>query len=208
MDPSAPEKSPTMEDRAALERDLASFRTYLAYVAARFKGERLLGGDRTSDLVQRTMLAVLEKVRDGNIPQSGEEQRKRWIRRILRNIWIDLLRKELRAPTIVSGVEQLLEDSSSSPSGKAMRTERLQTILQAIDQLKPAEREVIAWRYRDNLSTTEIARRLGCTDRYVRQILKSCRVKLRNNLPSAGDSEVPAPRESSGPDLGREGERS
>lgn len=208
MDPSAPDKSPTLEDRAALERDLASFRTYLAYVAARFKGERLLGADRTSDLVQRTMVAVLEKVRDGNIPRSGEEQRKRWIRRILRNIWIDLLRKELRSPTIVSGVEQWLEDSSSSPSGKAMRAERLQSIQQAIDQLKPAEREVVAWRYRDNLSTTEIAKRLGCSDRYVRQILKSCRVKLRSHLSSADDSELPSGRDSSGLGLGPEGERS
>lgn len=185
MNAPAPKESPSTDPRASLERDLESFRTYLLYVAGRFKGDRFVGGERTSDLVQRTMHAAMEKIRAGNIPEGDEAHRRRWMRRVLRHIWIDLLRKEARAPGLISDVDEWLADSSASPSAKAVNAERIGLVVDAIKRLGPQERQILLWRHRDDLSAEQIGKRLNFSESYVNRILRATRTKILAQMDSS-----------------------
>lgn len=59
------------------------------------------------------------------------------------------------------------------------RLERLETMLR---QVAPQVRKLLEWRYRESLPTTEIARRLGRSDTWVRTTLSRIRQELRVGL--------------------------
>jgi RNA polymerase sigma-70 factor (ECF subfamily) len=70
-----------------------------------------------------------------------------------------------------------LVDRLSSPSGRAMRAEMKARLQEALDQLDPLDREVIALRHFEKLSNKEVAQVMelsisGASSRYVRAMMK------------------------------------
>jgi RNA polymerase sigma factor (sigma-70 family) len=181
-----PNESITAGDRESLERALESFRAYLLFVAWRLKGNQLAGREGASDLVQRTIVAAMEKIRDGNIPGPTEKHRKAWLRKILFNTFNRMVRHENAAKRggghVVGGLEDPGADSATSPSGGAIKNEERQLLAQAFAQLDPDEQQLITWRYVDGLTCDEIGRRRGCSASYVSRICNEAIGRLRRSL--------------------------
>jgi RNA polymerase sigma-70 factor (ECF subfamily) len=76
----------------------------------------------------------------------------------------------------------LLAVSMSTPSMKAVRSERQKALESAVAQLPPEARDAIRWRYGEGLPTKEIAERMGKTDGAVRVLLTRTLQKLQQML--------------------------
>jgi RNA polymerase sigma factor (sigma-70 family) len=181
-----PIESITADDRESLERALDSFRSYLLYVAWRIKGDQLAGREGASDLVQRTIVAAMEKIRDGNIPGPTDKHRKAWLRKILFNTFHRMVRHEnaeIRGGgRVVGGLDEPGPDSASSPSAGAIKNEERLLLARAFGQLTPEEQQLITWRYMDGLTCEEIGHRRGCSASYVSRICNELISRLRRSL--------------------------
>ncbi len=186
INPSEPSRSPSADDRESLERALESFRSYLMFVAWRIQGDRLAGREGASDLVQRTILAAVEEIRDGKIPGPDEKQRKAWLRKILLNTLKRAVRHENAAKRgggrVLRGLEEPGPDPATSPSGKAIRNEEELLLADAFRSLEPDEQQLITWRYIEGLTCEEIARRRGCSGSYISRICNEITSRLRRTL--------------------------
>lgn len=69
-----------------------------------------------------------------------------------------------------------------SPSGQAMRAERDEALEQALGRLPPDYRQVVEWRYRDELPFEEIAQRMNRSCEAVRQLWCRAIERLQREL--------------------------
>ncbi len=175
------------EDRESLERALESFRAYLLFVAWRLKGDQLAGREGASDLVQRTLVAAVEKIREGNIPGPTEKHRKAWLRKILFNTLKRVVRREnaeIRGGgRVIGGLEEPGPDSGTSPSAGAVKNEQSRLLAEAFEKLEPDEQQMITWRYIDSLTYEEIGQRRGYSASYACRICNELIGRLRRTLP-------------------------
>jgi RNA polymerase sigma-70 factor, ECF subfamily len=140
------------------------------------------------DLVQETCLRAL-RARDGLREQSNV---KGWLFTILRNIWLNQLRRtrsvriEFGADT--NGAPDPADPAQDPHAVYASRVER-ERVQAAIQQLPLAFREVILLREYEELSYQEIAALLDCPPGTVMSRLARARSKLRDLL--SGDLMAP-----------------
>ncbi len=140
--------------------------------------------------MQRTILAAVEKIRNGNIPGPTDKHRKAWLRKILINTHHLTIRRENAEKRgggrVVNGVEEHGPDPATSPSGEAIKHEERFLLAQALGQLEPDLRELITWRYVDGLTCEEIGLRRGCSASFVSRICNEAVNRLRRSLPQRG----------------------
>jgi RNA polymerase sigma-70 factor (ECF subfamily) len=145
------------------------------------------------DLVQETYLRALpamERLRaDSNI--------KSWLFRILRNIWLNQLRKLKTHPPIVhidaegSAADEPIDPCKHSYDAYVSKLETKQ-VRAAIEQLPAEFREIILLREFEELSYQEIAALLDCPTGTVMSRLARARSRLRVILSSALTGPVPS----------------
>jgi RNA polymerase sigma-70 factor (ECF subfamily) len=135
------------------------------------------------DLVQETYVRAMQAVgrlrADSNI--------KGWLFTILRNIWLNQLRKRRNGPQMIEiKVEDGIANSIAEPSKNSydlyvskMETERVQA---AIQKLPVEFREIILLREFEDLSYLEVASVLDCPIGTVMSRLGRARAKLRTML--------------------------
>jgi RNA polymerase sigma-70 factor, ECF subfamily len=135
-----------------------------------------------SDLVQEAYVRALNfrnKLRlDNNI--------KSWMFTILRNIWLNQLRKERNSPDLAeqdcAGVMEPAERLQHDPHQQLMRKVEAERVREAIRQLPDDFREVILLRDYEDLSYREIAELVGCPAGTVMSRLARARARLRELL--------------------------
>ena len=145
------------------------------------------------DLVQETYIraiGALEGLRTGS-------NVKGWMFTILRNIWLNLLRRRRTAPEMVSidGEEDnavTVIETSKDPLASYVSSIERDKIREAIQQLPLDFREVILLREYEELSYKEIAKILDCRVGTVMSRLSRARSKLRTLLSAI----LPVPEES------------
>ena len=115
-----------------------------------------------------------------------------WLRQITEQTLIDLARRHLGAQqraankevslgqaavghTTSTSLAAMLVGNLSSPSQAALREERRSLLEQALEQMDPIDREVLALRHFEELSNSEVAEILGlsptaASNRYVRAL--------------------------------------
>jgi RNA polymerase sigma factor (sigma-70 family) len=149
------------DDREALERAIASQRTYLMFVAGKLKGSHLQAIEGVSDLVQRTFLAALEKVRRGDdgLPGRADGAVRAWLRRILKNNYYDMIKFYNAVKRTPAGAAPAREPLS--PSGEATLKEAARRLDEAREAIPPGDREILAWKDDEQLTFREIGRRRG-----------------------------------------------
>ena len=142
--------------------------------------------DRYADLVRRVCMIHLKNHADtedifqtvflkyvtGTTEFESEEHEKAWFIRVTINACKDLLRRFFRSRTV--SLDDLIHIADRTPECP------LDDILPK--QLKPAERQILIWRFEDRLSHQEIADRLGiseaaCRSRVFRAVAR-CRQYL------------------------------
>jgi RNA polymerase sigma-70 factor, ECF subfamily len=152
--------------------------------------------DEASDLVQETCLRAL-KAKDRFRPGSNL---KSWLFTILRNIWLNELRRNRTAPKAVEfdSSENLLNvlpantDNPHDIYARKMERERVRT---AIEQLPLELREILILREYEELSYQEIAVSLNCPTGTVMSRLARARLRLRELLSAALMSSEPEEEE-------------
>ena len=135
-----------------------------------------------SDLVQETYVRALSfrnKLRDDNNIKS-------WMFTILRNIWLNQLRKEQSSPDLTEpDCAEVMEPAKGlqlDPHQQLMRKMATERVREAIRQLPDDFREVILLREYEGMSYREIAELVGCPAGTVMSRLARARARLRRLL--------------------------
>jgi RNA polymerase sigma factor (sigma-70 family) len=113
-----------------------------------------------ADLRQEVYARVFEAARD-RIPDNP----KRFLFTTARNLLIDLVRREQVVPmeTFADFEDFDIADTAPEPDRAMIEKEELGRVKAALGQLPPRTREAIELAWFENLSCTEIARRMGVT---------------------------------------------
>ena len=135
-----------------------------------------------ADLVQETYVRALNsrnRLRDDN-------NIKGWMFTILRNIWLNQLRKQRHSPDLAEQdsveVMEPAEEMRHDPHQQLMRKVEAERVREAIRQLPDDFREVILLREYEDLSYREIAELVGCPEGTVMSRLARARARLRRLL--------------------------
>ena len=112
----------------------------------------------TEDVMQDAILRTLKGIKNFQHRTVGGMQA--YLRRSVINRIRDLIRASGRRG-IAAVVDEDVRDSQPSPLEAAITGERLDRCLEALQRLKPADRQVIIWRVELGFSVDEIASRLG-----------------------------------------------
>ena len=130
------------------------------------------------DLVQETYVRAIKAMRR----LRADSNMKGWLFTILRNVWLNQLRKWRNGPQIVDievdGVANSVEPSKSAHELYVSKVEAEQ-VRAAIQELPVEFREIILLREYEDLSYLEIASILGCPVGTVMSRLGRARAKLR-----------------------------
>jgi RNA polymerase sigma-70 factor (ECF subfamily) len=187
---------------------------YDRYVDAVYAAASRLTTDRqiAEEVVQETFLALWNRAELFN-PSVGSLAA--WLHTIARNRTVDRLRSAGRRPSLVpfsatGGDEE--QDSAAldrlvatgtivggaglgpGPEGELAATELRHVIRDALDELPDVERTAIVLAYREELSQTEIAERLGWPLGTVKTRTRRALLRLRGALAEElGPSAAPAP---------------
>jgi RNA polymerase sigma-70 factor (ECF subfamily) len=157
----------------------------LTYIDALYRYALILTRDRAEaeDLVQETYVRALE----GQHGLRDDSNIKGWFFTILRNLWLNQLRKRKSEPHLVEvdgqdGGADYLPGNTRNSQEILLRNEQAEQVQIAIGQLSNEFREVIVLREFEDLSYQEIAGVLQCPAGTVMSRLGRARAKLRTLL--------------------------
>lgn len=128
------------------------------------------------DLLLEVFLAALENNSLAGLP--GTRQLA-WLRRVARNKVIDHYRHRALLTIQPLGQAQEFEDQSLTPERRIEEQEERSWLLQAIEQLSPAQRELVRLRYVQELRLTQIATLIEKSEGTVRKMLSRTLRHLR-----------------------------
>ncbi|MGO2660214.1 RNA polymerase sigma factor [Mycetocola reblochoni] len=141
---------------------------YLRAYAIRLTGSRA----DADDVVQAAFITAWRRLDSLNEP----DRFKAWMRRIVSNRSIDLIRSRRVEDTPID--DQVPSPERDDPERRAIAGEGLQRLSAALEALPSAQREVWAMRELGGLSYEEIAAELGVTAAVVRGRLARARATL------------------------------
>jgi len=151
-----------------------SYRSYLHLLGLSQLDKAIVDRVDLSGVVQTTMLEAFQQ---GSMEshEVDEEYRRTWLRRLFLNNLLDEVRKlrtrkrdvrsevplERSIGNSASRLQASLASAESSPSIKAIRSERADSLLEALSHLPEAQREAIQLHHLQELSLEEIAKRMN-----------------------------------------------
>jgi RNA polymerase sigma-70 factor (ECF subfamily) len=169
---------------------LEHYREYLALLARLQIDPRLRGKLDPSDLVQQTLTKAHQH--QGQFRGNSERERAAWLRRILGNTLLDLLRKfqpELDQERSLQAVEESsarleawLAAGDESPSQRAVRQEQLLQLAGALARLPEDQRVAVELHYLQEASVADIAARMDRSEASVAGLLRRGLQRLREFL--------------------------
>jgi RNA polymerase sigma-70 factor (ECF subfamily) len=136
--------------------------------------------DAAGDVVSETYLAVWRRIRDVPVDVRAADA---WVfgtaRRNLANTW----RGSKRRRRLVDRVRQRPVDLVIDP---AAADESDRSVMQALEKLRPTDREILSLAFWEELDTEQIARVLGCSKNAAAVRLTRARKALRSALEDHG----------------------
>lgn len=144
---------------------------------------RLIGAAHEVDeLAQMTFVTAYERLAQ----YSGSARFSTWLCEIALNKSRDALRSRRREPE-AADVEALdLESGTPGPEARLEEKQRDAQLQAALQRLKPADREVVVFKYLLGCSYEEVARVLGCTPEAAKVRGHRAREELKHVLESMG----------------------
>ncbi len=167
--------SPTEDARPAV--DLVALVEAYSTLLFRMAHSVLRNRAEAEDVVQDVFIRVLEhRVSLGNV-----RDMRVWLGRIAWNLALD--RKRRRRPEQLDEVfARTLISKTVTADAVLVETQQFQLVLQELERLPRAEREVLLLSALEELSTSEIAGVLGRSESAVRALLSRARARLRQRL--------------------------
>ena len=182
----APEEHVALVLRVAQASDRVAFAALFAHFAPRVKSYLIrLGADAAlaEDLMQDVMLTVWRRASTYDAAQAGVGT---WIFTIARNKRIDALRRE-RRPELDPADPAFVPDSPATPDREAARGEWEMRIGAALAALLREQSEMLRLAYFEDLSHSDIARRLGLPLGTVKSRVRLAIARLRARFPDGSD---------------------
>lgn len=145
------------------------------------------------DLVHETMLALLRFLDDDatNRPVEREIQSLGgWLHTVAERKVNDHFRVVARVRHLIEGVghvsqqNQQAAEEDANPLNQQIQAENRAQIRTIMDSLPAPQRQVLHWKYLDELSVREIAERLGTTEKAVESLLYRARLAFRDQAVS------------------------
>jgi RNA polymerase sigma-70 factor (ECF subfamily) len=174
--------------------------SFLQYIDGLFRYAMVLSRNRSEadDLVQETYVRALAGRKD----LRSDSNLKSWLFTILRNLWLNQLRKRRRTPEQVQfdedeGAADVPAAASGDPHAARVTAMAGEQVRQAIEQLPVHFREVILLREYEELSYDEMAAMLGVPAGTVMSRLARARSRLRSLL-SVASNAFSSPRPTKG----------
>jgi len=160
---------------------------------------RRLQGDRelAQDVVQSTLCKVIQKL----AAFRGEAALMTWLCAVCRNEIAAHFRRgskhasdvEFQEHEDVFGTSMFLGDSGFvGPERTTLRNEVHELVHEALDALPPHYGRALEWKYLDNLSVNEIARRLGMGPKAAESVLTRARKAFRGGYAKLIQNVAPA----------------
>jgi RNA polymerase sigma-70 factor, ECF subfamily len=196
----------TRGDKAALNALLELHREELRRMVAARLDPRLAARVDASDVVQDALLEASRRL-DRYLLQRPLPYLA-WLRQIVDERIItthrhhissqrrSIRREEYRLEVPDESVDWLIGSlfaRDTSPSDRAIRREGDEHLMQAVASLPPKDREVVAMRHIEQLSTAAIAAALGISEAAVKSRLVRARARLRNELQADSSTSLPEP---------------
>jgi RNA polymerase sigma-70 factor (ECF subfamily) len=165
--------------RAAIDENVLAVRRFLFGMCADW--------DQAEDFAQEAMMKAWTK----RASFDGRSSAKTWIFTIARNHWLDSLRRKRVRPneqTIVT--ENLATRPGDSPPARAARGEFMLAVSNAMGNLPPEQREVLAMRESQSLTFRQVADVLGIPLATAKSRARYALLKLADELrPFSGELE-------------------
>ena len=139
---------------------------------------RLGNQSEVEDLTQEVFVKALEAIgcyKERNLPFAA------WLFRIAHNLVIDYFRKQGKVEKVPLEDDMILV-SKSNPALAAERELEIEELINHVEKLSPAQREVISLRFGAELSVAEAAKVLGKNEGTVKALQYNGIVALRKML--------------------------
>ncbi len=159
-------------DRAAFGRFVGLTQGMLTGLALSITADPAL----SEDIAQETYLETWKRLATLRTDASALP----WLREIVRNKSIDVLRRRKRVGPAPSDAQQAqVECPQTQPQDALQAEQQLSTVLRALAKLSEPAREVVLLFYREGERTQRVATLLGVSDAVVRKRLQRARDRLR-----------------------------
>ena len=182
--------------------DWQQYRPYLYLLARSHISSRFQARLDASDLVQKTLLDVHQKL--SQFRGRTEAEFLAWLKQILANKLADAIRTLARAKRDIhrersldeqvgdsfSRVDGWLAAAGASPSQQAVRSEELLRMANALTMLPEAQREAIVLHHLQGLPLAEVGQQLGKTPAAIAGLLHRG-LRLMRELLTDGSSSPP-----------------
>ena len=129
--------------------------------------------DWADDLVQETFIRAWSHL--PLLSLLSVPQRRAWLRRVLRNLFIDQYRRNVRERDLIATLDHDSSDSAVDPSLSLQVRELLEILPESM-------RDLWYRRYVQGMNAAEIARQLGIPHGTVRSRLHAARRRLRGEV--------------------------
>ena len=143
------------------------------YVAARI-GNR----DDAEDMAGDVFLRALDSL--GTFEQRGVPLQA-WLFKVAHNLVVDYYRRHSRRQSVPLD-EALPLPGKSDPAGEVEHRMTMERVYQSLEQLNPAQREVVALRFMGGLSSEEAGVVMGRTSGAIRELQRTAIKALRGML--------------------------
>lgn len=136
------------------------------------------------DLLQDTFIKAIHTIKGGRYNEEGKFSS--WICRIAHNLAIDFFRKEKRSPVITledgSNILNVLSFAEESAESVQIKEETHARLRELIQQLPPAQKEVLIMRHYADMSFQEIAEATGVSINTALGRMRYALINLRKKL--------------------------
>lgn len=131
------------------------------------------------DILVEVFLAAHER---GDLIELPEDERLAWLRRVAYYKCVDLLRRQQRHPTVTleTHLETLFEADEHAPEHIALRTEEYTLLRNYLAELTVSQQTILHLKFGQQLSGTEIAKRLNKSEGSVSKLLARALNQLRD----------------------------
>jgi len=150
-----------------------------------YTAAQILGKDRCEDAVHDVFIKIVDKYNE-NQQNLGDKPGQYFVL-MVRNHSLNILKKEKLTllPLENEFIEgEIFQSSTLSPEDSLVEGEAIDNLVSLIQQLTPATRQVMEYKYIDGYSNTEIADLLGVSQSAVSTRIDKAKKKLRELLES------------------------
>ena len=138
--------------------------------------------DLTEDIFQDTFIKVIRTLKLGNYNEEGKFVS--WVMRIAHNLVIDHFRKNSRIPKFESSndfdIFSVLKDNEIDVENKMIKDQILIEVKKIINLLPDDQKEVLVYRYYNELSFKEISKKTGVSINTSLGRMRYALINLRN----------------------------